>query len=236
MRIFLINSPLGIAVAILIVLTGVIGGVVPEGSVVNFLKILISGDIETLKNLILGTGNWGPAIIILLLVMQAIIPPIPAFIIIIVSFWIYGPVLGMIYSFIGSQLGAIATFWIARRLGRPFVIRLIGEKQLNQVDYFFDRYGIYAIFLARIIPVLSVDAITYAAGASRLNVRKFMVATSCGQIPALLIFALMGKQAESFMQFIGYVIIVGMMLCCMGYLLKRRLSSKCEFVEERSES
>lgn len=216
-------------------LAGITWAFAPEGLILYYCKILMSGDVETLKSLVLSTGIWGPATIIFLLVVQAVIPPIPAFVIIIVSFWIYGSVLGMVYSFVGSQLGAIATFWIARRLGRPFVIRLIGEKQLNQVDYFFDRYGVYAIFLARIVPILSVDAITYAAGASSLSFRKFMVATSCGQIPALMIFALMGKQAESFLEFVGYLIIGGAVLCCIGYLLKRRMDRRCEIAEEGSE-
>lgn len=218
--------PLKLLTVIMLLLAGSIWLYFSEGTATNFLKMLMTGDVETLKNLVLSMGIWGPTIIMLLLVLQAVIPPIPAFVIIIVAYWLYGPVFGLLYALIGSQLGAIATFWLARILGRPFVVRLLGEKQLKQVDHFFHQYGIYAIFLARIVPVLSVDAITYAAGASNLSFKRFLIATICGQIPALLIFAIMGSKAENFLEFLGYLVIAGLVFLLTGYLIKRWLDRK----------
>jgi len=131
-----------------------------------------------------------------------------------------------VYSLIGGQLGALIAFWIARVLGRPAVERFVGEKQLKWADNFFEQYGAYAIFLARLTPVLSVDLISYGAGASAMSLKKYFWASTLGQLPALLVYSLLGNYASLTLEYFSFLILGGGFLFLLGWLVKQRLEKK----------
>ena len=53
------------------------------------------------------------------------------------------------------MLGAILCFYMAKSLGRPIVEKLVSKKALGWWDRFFDKYGKYSVFLARLLPIIS---------------------------------------------------------------------------------
>src|SRR3712207_7561529 len=48
---------------------------------------------------------------------------------------------------------------------------------LESADRWFANWGIYAVFVARLIPGIAFDVISYAAGLTRMRFRNFIVAT-----------------------------------------------------------
>lgn len=55
-------------------------------------------------------------------------------------------------------------FFVARILGRDVVIKFAGRAGLEQIDRFFDKYGKNAILICRLLPFISFDVVSYAAG------------------------------------------------------------------------
>jgi uncharacterized membrane protein YdjX (TVP38/TMEM64 family) len=102
--------------------------------VVRVGRYLLEPDGQGLRSYLVSFGQWGPGVVVGLLIFQAIIPPLPAAVVIIVAMWIYGPVWGFVYSFIGGQLGAMVTYWLGACLGRDFIVKWLGERQLTWVE------------------------------------------------------------------------------------------------------
>jgi len=60
------------------------------------------------------------------------------------------------------------------------------------VDDFFDKYGKYAVLIARLLPFISFDIVSYAAGLTSMNFWSFFVATGIGQLPATIVYSYIG--------------------------------------------
>lgn len=87
-------------------------------------------------------------------------------------------------ALLGSIAGSLASYEIGRRGGRPFVERygryfLIGHRELAWTDHFFERYGTWAVLVARFIPAVR-HVISIPAGVAQLPMRKFLPATIVG--------------------------------------------------------
>ena len=95
------------------------------------------------------------------------------------------------------MLGAAVCFGLARFLGRDVVSRLTGKGVLQSVDQFFVSYGAKSIFIARLLPFVPFDPISYAAGLTGMRFVPFMIATGLGQLPATLVYSYAGSNLLS---------------------------------------
>ena len=85
---------------------------------------------------------------------------------------------------VGSVIGSWATFWIGRYGGRPLIIKygrwvLITEHDLNLVDNFFSKYGLWATFIGRVLPVFRTY-ISIPAGIAKVKFWPFTAACFIG--------------------------------------------------------
>jgi uncharacterized membrane protein YdjX (TVP38/TMEM64 family) len=91
------------------------------------------------------------------------------------------------------MVGASACFGIAKLYGRNAVSRLTGKASLEAVDKFFDKFGSKSIFIARLLPFMPFDIVSYAAGLTSMKFWPFFLATGLGQLPATIIYSYAGK-------------------------------------------
>ena len=156
------------------------------------VSILNNLDVDMLKKYILSFGMWAPTASFILMILQSVIAPIPAFIITFANAGLFGWINGAILSWTSSMVGATLCFYIARFLGRDVVIKLTSNEGLNKVDKFFGKYGNYAILIARLLPFISFDIVSYAAGLTSMKFSAFFIATGIGQLPATIIYSYIG--------------------------------------------
>lgn len=153
-------------------------------------------DRETVEHFVSDTGVIGPALIVLLMTVAVVASPIPSAPIALAAGAAYGHYAGAAYVAIGSELGAMIAFLVARHLGRDAVVKLLGSKA---------DYGLLGsqnaltviVFSSRLLPFISFDAMSYAAGLSRLQLWRFLLATFAGIIPASFVLAHFGSEAMS---------------------------------------
>lgn len=151
-------------------------------------------DKQTVMQWVDRAGLWGPVLIIGLMVVAIVATPIPSAPIALVAGATYGHVTGAIFVAIGAELGAVVAFLIARYLGRATVERILGDKA---------DYGLFGsqnaltltVFGSRLLPFISFDAISYAAGLSKLHLWRFLIATFAGILPASFVLAHVGAGA-----------------------------------------
>lgn len=154
--------------------------------------ILSNVDVDLARGYILGFGIWAPIVSFLLMVFQSVAAPLPAFIITFANAGLFGWIYGAILSWSSAMVGALVCFYIARYLGRDVVEKFTSNKSLNGIDTFFKYYGKYAILIARLLPFISFDIVSYAAGLTSMGFWEFFIATGIGQLPATIIYSYIG--------------------------------------------
>lgn len=150
--------------------------------------------LDNVKNYILSYGNLAIFISFMLMVFQSIAAPIPAFFITFANAAIFGWQFGAFLSWTSAMAGAILCFYIARFLGRSAAEKFATKFALDEVEVFFDRYGKYTILIARLLPFVPFDPISYAAGLTSMSAWSFIWATGLGQLPATIIYSYIGGQ------------------------------------------
>jgi uncharacterized membrane protein YdjX (TVP38/TMEM64 family) len=101
-------------------------------------------------------------------------------------------------SLFGHVLAAAVCFGISRSLGRVPVEVLVGKTGLESADRWFARWGIYAVFVARLVPGIAFDAISYAAGLTRMRFKNFLIATILGIFPQTFLYSYLGHRAPEY--------------------------------------
>ena len=158
----------------------------------EMLFMLSMINVEAIKGYILSFGVWGPVISFILMILQSVVAPLPPFIITFANAGLFGWVNGAILSWSSAMVGAILCFFIARLLGRDAVEKLTSKFALKSIDDFFKKHGKYAILIARLLPFISFDIVSYAAGLTSMSFWSFFVATGIGQLPATIIYSYVG--------------------------------------------
>jgi len=165
----------------------------------EFLLELIAAfqSIETAREYISGYGLFAPLISATLMIFQSVIAPLPAFLITIANGALFGFWWGMLLSWSSAMLGAALCFYIARFLGAKHVARIVSQPIVNKTDQFIQKYGNYAILIARLIPYIPFDVVSYAAGLTRIRFIGFWIATGIGQLPATAVYTYLGNKIST---------------------------------------
>ncbi|MEL7968149.1 TVP38/TMEM64 family protein [Vreelandella neptunia] len=152
-------------------------------------------DKNVLREWVDGLGVWGPLAIIALMIAAIVMSPIPSGPIAMAAGAAYGPVWGTAYVVIGAETGALLAFCIARLLGyevmqrwsrtRPILDWLGKERSQNGL--------MLIVFASRLVPFISFDAVSYAAGLTPLAFWRFFIATLAGVIPTAYLIVMFGE-------------------------------------------
>jgi uncharacterized membrane protein YdjX (TVP38/TMEM64 family) len=151
-------------------------------------------DRTTVAAWVAGAGAWGPALIVGVMIAAVVASPIPSAPIALAAGAAYGHYLGTVYVAIGAELGAMTAFLIARFLGRDAVARWLGHKTDHGL-LGSQNVLTLIVFGSRLLPFVSFDAMSYAAGLSRLHLWRFSLATLAGILPASFVLAHFGSVA-----------------------------------------
>lgn len=162
------------------------------------LGLLGRGDIAGLRDYILSFGLWAPVASCFLMVLQALVAPVPSFLITFANGLAFGVFWGWMLSLFGHVLAAAVCFGISRSLGRVPVEVLVGRTGLQSADRWFARWGVYAVFVGRLIPGVAFDVISYAAGLTRMRFRNFILATTLGIFPQTFLYSYLGQRAPEY--------------------------------------
>jgi uncharacterized membrane protein YdjX (TVP38/TMEM64 family) len=164
--------------------------------------ILADESLADIKDLILSWGVAAPLMSILLMTMQAVIAPLPAFLITATNGLVFGVYWGTVISWVGAMCGALVSFIISRLFFESFTKKISGhKKRIEYINRLSSRYGFKIILTARLLPFISFDFISYAAGLSTIKVRSFMVATGVGMLPATIVYTVFGFEMEKLKEF-----------------------------------
>ncbi len=169
-------------------------------------------NVDQLKASIQEFGVWGPATLISIMALAIIVNPIPSAPIALASGALYGHYLGTFYIIVGATLGAMCAFTLSRKFGYGVLSKVSeGKHQFKLTES--QNTLMFLVFVSRLIPFVSFDLMSYAAGFSKLSGWRFFLATLTGLVPASFLLAHFGGAISSsnFHQATMWLLLVGLL-------------------------
>lgn len=177
-------------------------------------------NIDAIKGYILSFGPLAPIVSFLLMIFQSVMAPLPAFLITFANANLFGWIYGALLSWTSAMAGASLCFFIAKFFGRDVVIKFVKPSGLEYVDNFFKKYGKHAILIARLLPFVSFDAISYGAGLTSISFLHFFIATGIGQLPATIIYSYVGGVLTGQLKIIIFSLLIAFSISILLLLIK----------------
>lgn len=190
------------------------------------LGLLWARDVEGLRAWGGQLGWWAPLATGVLMLVQAIAAPIPAFVVTATNSFLLGPFWGGLYSIATATVAAIICYELARWIGEPLVARLVSGHGLDKARRFLDRHGAHAILVARLVPVVPFDPISFLAGLLSVRLWTFTWATFIGQLPAGLAYSYLAQQVDRPATLLPAALGTFGALLLLGFLVTRWLSGR----------
>lgn len=121
---------------------------------------------------------------------------VPITLLILVTAIVFGAMLGSLYSFIGCVAGALATYAIGYFLGKDFVQKIAGSKWRG-IEKKIGQTGIIAVATLRLLPVAPFTVVNIVSGAFKVPLRHYVVGSTLGLLPGILVTNLFAHQFQS---------------------------------------
>ncbi|HAM62153.1 MAG: hypothetical protein A2Y20_02300 [Firmicutes bacterium GWF2_51_9] len=174
---------------------------------------------ETFKGL-------GPLAPIFLALIESVIPALPLLVIITFNTSVYGPVLGFIFSWAGTTLGAIVMFYFHRYVFKKFLIQWFGRHPKVQAALaWVGNKPAATLFIISAIPFTPSSAINLAYGLSDFSKRSFVKTTLAAKFVMVMTMTLFGtafKEAFDNPWFIVLAIAILVVLFFVAKALSKR--------------
>lgn len=160
-----------------------------NSSIREAFNVLISGDKDLIRDWVSQFGIWGPLVIILAMVASMFLFVVPNLLLLVISSVSYGPLWGSVISVVAVFISSTVAYLIGYWVGPALLRRILNEKTRTKLTSLVKDYGIGAIILFRLSPILSNEAISFIPAFLRMNYTKFIVATLIGSAPVIAILA-----------------------------------------------
>lgn len=101
---------------------------------------------------------------------------------------IFGPVLGSGLNLLGSFVGALIGFSLARHLGGEFLHHLAGPR-LKRVERQVHRHGFWSLVALRFVPI-PFPAVNFGCALAGARFGRFALASAIGLAPSILLWTI----------------------------------------------
>jgi len=186
-------------------------------------------DVHAVRDYIMGLGMAGPVAVAALIALAVLVSPLPSAPVALAAGALYGHTWGTLYVLAGAELGALGAFTIARMLGRDALQRWFGDR-LPATRLGTQNALMALVFVSRLLPFISFDIISYAAGLTALSLWRFAVATLVGVLPTAFLLAHFGGEmvAGEFDRMLYAVLALGLLtaLPIAVYWLRDRMRAR----------
>jgi uncharacterized membrane protein YdjX (TVP38/TMEM64 family) len=130
--------------------------------------------------LIRSLGVWGPLSLVAIIALLIVFVPIPTIPFDIAAGVGYGSLAGTLYVLTGHLIGASIAFYLARRFGRPLLLRLVPARGMASVDQVAEQLGLRLLILMRLLPLFDFKVVSYASGMTDMTYGQYLLGTLIG--------------------------------------------------------
>ncbi|SEH01400.1 membrane protein DedA, SNARE-associated domain [Nonomuraea solani] len=143
----------------------------------------------------------------------------------------------LVWTTLGSVVGALALYWVGALLGRERVLALASKlplvktSDIEKTEAWFQRHGRKTVFFGRMIPVFR-SLISIPAGVERMPMLTFTLLTTAGSLIWNTIFVMAGyllgdkwELVETYAG-IGSKVVIGLVALAIVVFIAVRLSER----------
>ena len=111
--------------------------------------------------------------------------------------YLYGPVIGTIYSILGMSIGSFLAFMLSRKYGLSLVTKMVKPSTLDKYEHFMEERGPIVTLILFLIPGLPKSAFSYIIGLSKINVWTFLAVSTAGRLAGTILATLSGHWVKN---------------------------------------
>lgn len=176
------------------------------------------------------TGFWGALVYIGLYIVRPLIL-FPSTILTLAGGFVFGPVLGVLYTILASNASSTAAYFVGRYFGEGLLKDDGSEGLLQRYARRMRENSFETVMTMRFI-FLPYDAVSYLAGFLKIRYWSFILATALGSIPGTIAFVGFGASVERFDGSIpqlnpltlGFSIAIFIVSIALSRIFKKRVS------------
>ncbi len=155
----------------------------------------VRGDTAEVRSRIEDLGVAGPLLILALALIHAVVF-YPAEIVDAAAGFVYGFFPALALMMFGWLLSGLLCFAIGRSVARPLLDRWFGSDRFERTEAAIERGGATLLLAVRLIPIVPFSLVSYAAGAARVPVWRFVWTTALGYLPITALSVYFGTRLE----------------------------------------
>ncbi len=153
-----------------------------------FHELFEPGGLDRVINEVRSAGPVGFLILLGLQFLQIVVAFIPGEATQMAAGLIYGPWVGALIIFVGCVLSSAFIFVVVKRLGAPFVQKMVPTQYLEKFRKFEESGKLnITVFILFLIPGLPKDVFTYLVPLTDMPMRTFLVLSNVGRIPGIVV-------------------------------------------------
>ena len=191
-------------------------------------RYAIQGDHEAVRKEIDDLGAWGPLLIFALALAHTVVF-YPAEIVDFAAGFAYGFFPALALVMFGWLVSGVLCWLIGGSVARPLLDRWLGAERFERIEARIERGGVTLLLAMRLIPILPFSIVSYAAGAARVPLWRFIWTTAIGYLPITAISVYFGTRLEGLSLTDPLVFIsAGALLALLGagHLVMRRQAAR----------
>lgn len=130
-----------------------------------------------------------------LLYLRAVIPVLPLVLYILLNMHAYGPVVGIVISWLGLIAGTFSVYLIFKQLTHTAMIqRFKSRKIVQKLIAFIDKQGLVPLFILLCFPFTPNTLVNVVASMSNIKVRHYFLILTVSKLITTAILGLFGKE------------------------------------------
>ncbi|HXS45894.1 MAG TPA: VTT domain-containing protein [Solirubrobacterales bacterium] len=192
------ESPRPSLVAIAVTLAGIVllaALILAIAPLRDAFEAAVRGDSAEVRSRIDDLGIAGPLLILGLALIHTVVF-YPAEIVDAAAGFVYGFLPALALVMVGWLLSGLLCFAVGRSVARPLLDRWFGAGRFEQMEAAIERGGATLLLAARLIPIIPFSLVSYAAGAARVPIWRFIWTTAVGYLPLTALAVYFGTRLE----------------------------------------
>ncbi len=186
---------------------------------------------RVIENVVGILQSIGPISGVVLILLESIFPVLPLAVFIALNVTSFGYVFGFIISWVSTCVGCLMSFYFFRHFFRGKLEKFLNKKRdksikkAKQLKKRIDKISLTNLVLIIALPFTPAFLINIAAGLSKINKEKFILALLIGKLSIVYFWGYIGKSFIDSMMDIGTIIKICLLLVG-AYILSKIVGKK----------
>jgi len=161
----------------------------------NAFDAAVRGDTAEVRSEVKSLGAVGPLLLFALALIHAVVF-YPAEIVDAAAGFVYGFFPALALMMLGWLASGLFCFAVGRSVARPLLDRWFGSERFERTEAAIERGGATLLLAVRLIPIIPFSLVSYAAGAARVPLWRFIWTTSVAYLPITALAVYFGTRLE----------------------------------------